>query len=159
MVASNAYNSYRNSQAYDGMDPKELILLLYKEALKRIRLAREGIIENRPGKRGEHLGRAIAIVSELNSSLDSCIDTEEINFLRGLYRAILAELPKVSLTNDVKILDTAFGYISKLKEIWEKDVMGKEAPGQQPNSIAGLQSAKGYDPGVTSKISYGSIQV
>ena len=140
------------------MDPKELILLLYKEALKRIRLAREAIIENSPGKRGEHLGRAIAIVSELNASLDSTTNAEEINFLRGLYRTILVELPKASLTNDVKILDTAYGYIAKLKEIWEKNVMGKDVSGQQTRAMAGMQSAKGYDPGVTSRISYGSIQ-
>ena len=159
MVASNAYNSYRNSQVYDGMDPKELILLLYKEALKRIRLAREGIIENSPRKRGEHLGRAIAIVAELNSSLAGSVDTEEINFLRGLYRSILIELPKVSLSNDVKILDMAYDYISKLKEIWEKDVMGKEASGKQTQGTFGMPSAKGNDSGVSSRVLQGSIQV
>ncbi len=134
MAAMQAYNTYRNSQVYDGMDPKELILMLYNEALRRLALAKEGIEENDSRKRGEHLGRAIAIVSELSACLDSKVEAEEINFLRGLYRAILLELPKVSMTNDVKTLDTAFGYITRLRDIWKKTVMGTAAaqPENQP---------------------------
>lgn len=118
-----AYSAYQSAQVYDGMDPKRLILMLYDGALKHLQLAKEGIMINNPKKRGEHLGRVIAIVTELNASLDCEVKEEPIEFLRALYKTILVELPKVSVSNDVLILERVQGYISKLKEIWEKNVM------------------------------------
>ncbi len=125
MATRSGYDTYRNSH-YDGMDPKKLILMLYEGALKHIRLANEGIRENNIPKRGENLSHAIAIITELNACLDTNIKDESIDFLRGLYSAILTELPKVSLNNDIKILDRSETYISQLKEIWEINVMGKQ---------------------------------
>ena len=124
MGASAEINRYLNNH-YEGMDPEQLILMLFRGALDRIRLAGEGIEENNIQKRGENLSKAIAIVSELNSSVDTTMNDESTQFLRGLYSAILTELPKVSLTNDMEILRRAHAYISKLKEIWETEVMGK----------------------------------
>jgi flagellar protein FliS len=123
MVHGNAINSYHKAQVYDEMDPKKLILMLYEGAIKRIVLAREGIKRSDPKLRGENLGKAIAIIAELNASLDENIKTEEINFLRGLYAAMLAELPKVSITEDVKTLDRAERYLNELKRIWIENVM------------------------------------
>ena len=124
MAAPAEINKYLNNH-YEGMKPEQLILMLFKGALDRIRLTREGIEENDIKKRGENLSKAIAIISELNSSVDATMDDESTLFLRGLYTAILAELPKVSINNDKKILQRTHVYISKLKEIWENDVMGK----------------------------------
>ena len=122
MAASAQINRYLNTH-YEGMEPEQLILMLFKGALDRIKLAREGIEENDIKKRGENLSKSIAIISELNSSIDTTMNDESTQFLRGLYSAILAELPKVSINNDKKILSRTHAYISKLKEIWENDVM------------------------------------
>lgn len=126
MAASAEINRYLNNH-YEGMEPEQLILMLFKGALDHIRLAREGIEENNIKKRGENLSKVIAIVSELNSSVDTTMNDESTQFLRGLYSAILTELPKVSITNDTQILQRTHSYISKLKEIWENDVMGKSS--------------------------------
>ena len=125
MVSERARNMYLNTH-YDGMDPKKLILMLYDGALKHIRLVKEGILENDIRKRGESLGKVIAIVSELNSSLDPNVKDESIDFLRGLYESILKELPRVSITNDLKTVDLTNRYISKLRDIWATQVMGIE---------------------------------
>ncbi len=125
MVYGNALNSYQKAQIYDEMDPKKLILMLYDGAIKRINLAREGIKNADVQQRGENLGKAIAIIAELNASLDENIKTEEIVFLRGLYTAMLTELPKVSLNEDITILDRAEKYIKELKKIWETTVINK----------------------------------
>ncbi|MBU1340939.1 MAG: flagellar export chaperone FliS [Proteobacteria bacterium] len=123
MVHGNALNSYHKAQVYDEMDPKKLILMLYEGAIKRIVLAREGIRNKDPKQRGENLGKAIAIIAELNACLDENIKTEEINFLRGLYAAMLTELPKVSVNEDIGILDRAEKYLTELKRIWVTSVM------------------------------------
>lgn len=134
MLTNRAYNTYSRSQVYDDMDPQKLILLLYKEALKRLKMAKMAIEENDPCKRGENLGKAIAIISELHSSLDTSVDAEEIHFLGNLYAAILTELPKVSLNNDVKIIDTTLAYFERLKDIWENSVM-QQQPKQPPRKV------------------------
>lgn len=122
MVAENGYKTYLNSH-YEGMEPKRLVFMLYKGALQHLQFARQGIEEKDIKKRGEHLSRAIAIVSELNTSLDPNVKDESIEFLRGLYNAILLELPKVSITNDIKTIDLSISYLSSLKDIWEKGVL------------------------------------
>lgn len=122
MAAYPQINTYLNNH-YDGMDPEQLILLLYKGALSRLRLTREGIEEKDVKKKGENLSKTIAIISELNASVDSKMDDDSTHFLRGLYTAILTELSKVTLNDDLKTLNRTERYIFELKEIWEKDVM------------------------------------
>ncbi|MBU0970068.1 MAG: flagellar export chaperone FliS [Proteobacteria bacterium] len=130
MTALAQVNTYLSNH-YDGMEPEQLILLLYKGALDRLRLTREGIQEKNIKKRGENLSKVIAIISELNASVDPKMQDESTLFLRGLYSAILAELPKVSLTNNLQILDRTEAYIKKLHDIWETDVMGKSTKGSK----------------------------
>ena len=125
MAGYQQINTYLNNH-YDGMDPEQLILLLYKGALSRLKLAREGITERNVKKKGENLSKAIAIISELHASVDSKMEDDSTQFLRGLYTAILNELPKVTLNNDLTILNQTEKYISELKDIWEKDVMAKK---------------------------------
>lgn len=139
MVHGNALNSYQKAQVYDEMDPHKLILLLYNDVIKRVVLAREGLRENNPQKRGENLGKAIAIISELNSCLDEKNQTEEISFLRGLYAAMLTELPKVSVSGDIQILDRTEKYITELRRIWVENVMNNS--GNRPD----LNKAQGYN--------------
>lgn len=124
MVHGNAVlNSYQKAQMYDEIDPNKLILMLYEGAIKRIKLAREGMENEDPKQRGENLGKAIAIISELNACIDKDIQTEEINFLRSLYAKMLVELPKVSVTNDIKTLERTEKYLKELKNIWVTTVM------------------------------------
>ncbi len=117
-------DTYLNNH-YEGMTPERLIHMLYKGALRNLNLAREGINESNPKKRGENLSKAIAIVSELYSSLNPEMTDESTQFLRGLYSNMLAELPKISLNNDLKTLDLVYAYLEELSRIWENEVMHK----------------------------------
>ncbi|SDT85703.1 flagellar export chaperone FliS [Desulfobacula phenolica] len=125
MAAYQQINTYLNNH-YDGMNPEQLILLLFNGALTRLQLTREGIEEKNIQKKGENLSKAIAIISELNASVDSTMTDDSTQFLRGIYTAILTELPNITLNNDLKTLDRAQGYISRLKDIWETEVMPKK---------------------------------
>ncbi|MGD9823517.1 flagellar export chaperone FliS [Desulfobacter sp.] len=120
----NALNSYQKIQVSSEINPQKLILMLYDGAIKRINFAREGVINKNPKQRGENLSKAIAIISELNASLRN-IENEEIFFLRSLFLAMMQELARVSITNDIQTLDRAIRYLMKLKQIWETSVMGQ----------------------------------
>lgn len=149
MGAHYAHNAYLQAKVRPETDPKRLILMLYEGALEDLRLAREGIEQHNARKRGEHLSRAVAIVSTLLTSLDSNTLEEPITFLRGLYQAILIELSKVAVTHDVHTLELAFRYLERLKHIWEHDVMGlpshapKEQQGTQPVVVSATSAPVG----------------
>ena len=147
-------NNYLHNH-YEGMDPKQLILLLYKGALHRLKLTMEGIEENDIKKRGENLSKVIGIVAELNASVDTTMKDESTLFLRGLYNAMLMELPKVSINSDIKILKRTEAYISRLKEIWENDVITKETSTQ----TSSLKSNFENNYNKTDKANFSSIAV
>src|SRR5439155_10653032 len=124
MATHYARTAYLQAKVQPETDPKRLILMLYEGALEDLRLAKEGIEQQNTRKRGEHLSRAVAIISTLLTSVDSNVTDEPIAFLRGLYQAMLIELGKVAVTHDVNTLDLAFRYLERLKHIWAHDVMG-----------------------------------
>ena len=141
MSVAKKMNTYLNNH-YEGMTPEKLIHLLYKGALQHLTCAREGIIEKNPKKRGEHVSKVIAIVSELNASIDPKMNDESTRFLRGLYTSILMELSNVSLTNEIKTIDLTYSYLEKLNEIWETQVLNNSgekfaAPTTAPASYGG----------------------
>jgi flagellar secretion chaperone FliS len=124
MIPAQARDAYRRSETQGrNISPEKLIHLLYERALKHLHYAGEGMGEKNPRKRGEHLGKAIAFVTELNASLDLEKGGEAAIFLRGLYQAILVELSKVSVTNDVEVIKRTCRYLQRLKDIWEQTVM------------------------------------
>jgi flagellar secretion chaperone FliS len=128
MIAAQARDAYRRSATQGrNISPEKLIHLLYERAVQHLRSAGEGIEEQNPQKRGENLGKAIALVTELNASLDLEKGGETAVFLRGLYEAILVELSKVSVTNDMEIIKRACRYLKALKDIWEQTVMKEPA--------------------------------
>lgn len=79
------------------------------------------------------------------------MNDESTRFLRGLYTSTLTELPKVSLTNEVKTIDLTYSYIEKLNEIWETQVLnnpGKKpaAPTTAPASYGGYNFGNTMEP-------------
>lgn len=123
MVGKKALDAYRTTEKQAEIQPVKLIHMLYERVLVHLELAEEGIREKAPKKRGENLGKAIAIITELQASIKSEDHSEAAEFLRNLYGAILVELPRVSVSQDVKILRQACSYLERLKEIWEETAM------------------------------------
>ncbi|MBU1406099.1 MAG: flagellar export chaperone FliS [Proteobacteria bacterium] len=127
MVGQKALDAYRTTEKQGEISPVKLIHMLYERVLVHLALAEEGIREQAPKKRGENLGKAIAIITELQASIKSEDHSEAARFLRGLYGAILAELPRVSISQDVKVLRQARSYLERLKQIWEETAMRESA--------------------------------
>lgn len=134
MVGQQALNAYRNMGKQAEVHPVKLIHMLYERVLMHLDLTEEGIKENSPRKRGENLGKAIAIVTELSVSIKSDDNSEAAVFLRGLYGTILLELPKVAVSQDLQVLRQARGYLERLKEIWEQTAMRESGEVGVPQS-------------------------
>lgn len=165
MDTSWARSAYKRSESEAGIHPVKLIHIMYERVITHLELAGEGVRDNDPRKRGENLGKAIAIISELNVSISKNDETEAAGFLRGLYGAILTELPKVSLSQDIKILKQAHMYISRLKEIWEETAMREngllgESREESREAIRPVPpSGGGYEPQVTVKSASNGVSV
>lgn len=123
MNYSRAHNAYRRSAVQAEIHPVKLIHMMYEGILTFLDEAIVGIEQNDPRKRGENMGRAIGLVSELNASVKGKDDSESARFLHDLYESILLELPKVSINNDVQVVRQAQSYIRELKKIWEETAM------------------------------------
>ena len=104
-------------------DPLKLILLLYDACLKHLFKTRDAIKKKDVKARGEHLGKSIEIINELINSLSDDTEDETVQFLHGLYLAIIRELGKVPLTNDLGTVELAIKYIAQLRQIWKEHVM------------------------------------
>ncbi|WP_179953074.1 flagellar export chaperone FliS [Desulfobotulus mexicanus] len=154
MSAATAYKTYQSNH-FEGMDPRRLILMLYDGALRFLKGAREGALENNPQKRGENIGRAIAIITELQASLNPNMNDDATEFLRGLYTSILAELPTASIANNVKPIEQTERYIAQLRKIWAEEVMAlpatqtdavKTTLNQQTETVASSQEQAAKTP-------------
>jgi flagellar protein FliS len=143
MNVAQATRAYRQSESFSKIHPVKLIHLLYERVLVHLQLAKEGIEDGSPKKRGENLGKAIAIITELNASVQEKDNPDVAAFLRGLYSAVLTELAQVSLSNDVHVLSRTMMYMSRLKEVWEQTAM-KEFD-EQSNQAPAVESQARID--------------
>lgn len=126
MVTGQVRNAYRKSESEARIHPVKLIYMLYDRVVIHLEEAEEAVLKNDAKKRGENLGKAIAIVTELIASIKEDDKSEAAEFLRGLYTAILVELPKVSMSGDIEPLRLANRYLRKLRDVWKETAM-KEA--------------------------------
>lgn len=123
MNAARMRNAYKHSEAQSQIHPVKLIHKMYERILAHLGEAEKGVVRKDPRVRGENLGKAIALITELNASIKEDDSSEAAIFLRGLYGAILTELPKVSITGDTGIIKQTSKYLMRLKEIWEQTAM------------------------------------
>ena|SRR5215475_1582607 len=156
MATHYARNAYLQAKVQPETDPKRLILMLYEGVLEDLRLAKEAIEQQNARQRGEHLSRAVAIVSTLLTSLDSNVTDESIAFLRGLYQTILIELGKAAMTHDISVLELAFRYLERLKQIWEQDVMDLQSPTLAEQGAVRAVTSTGVPALVTQRPAYGA---
>jgi flagellar protein FliS len=147
MIAHYARHAYTQANIQPSTDPKRLILLLYEGAIKHLTLTHQAILERHPRQRAEHLSRSVSIIAALHDCLDTQVTDDAVEFLRGLYRAMLVELSKVTVSQDISVVERALRYVQYLKDIWEQQVVG--VTGQEPSPVqrvapANPNAAQGY---------------
>ncbi|MEW6500504.1 MAG: flagellar export chaperone FliS [Thermodesulfobacteriota bacterium] len=165
MVVNHALDAYRQVEKQASIHPVKLIHMMYERVLTHLEYAEAAIREGSPRKRGENLGRAIALVTELNAAIKPEDESEAAEFLRGLYSAMLVELPKVSISNDPMVLRRAAGYIRELKKIWEETALVESglAGGQQrPAAVAAdeaMPAEEKMKPGPAASVAVSGVSV
>ena len=98
--------------------PEQLVVLLYEGAMQQIQRAGAFHEQGKLGERGAAISRALAIVGELQHSLDQDAGGEIAGNLHSLYFFVSDRLLEANMTNRVGALGEALGVLKTLHEAW-----------------------------------------
>lgn len=109
--------SYRQTEV-QSRTPLELVVMLYDGALRFIGQAREAIVRRDIPARHQAVSRALAIISELQSTLDMKAGGDIAPELDRLYAYVAERLTRASIDQDPGPLDEAIRVLTPLREAW-----------------------------------------
>ena len=119
MALGHSFTHQYQSMEVKAADPLELIILLYKGAIKEARLARKHMIEGTTGPRVTSINKAIAIIGELQATLDSKRGGEIARSLDRLYEYMIRRLTTANLRRDEEPLEEVARLLEDLLSGWE----------------------------------------
>ena len=145
MRAPYGAQGYVQTQARSS-SPLELVVMLYDGALRFVNDAREAHARKDLRARGRAISRALAIVSELQNTLDMEKGGEVADRLDDLYTYINSRLLDVTIKQDIAACDEVHKLLSTLREGWAQ--AASQPPAQEPGPRRGAQVAGAAVPGV-----------
>jgi flagellar protein FliS len=116
-AASRAAEAYRRVES-ESRSPLELVVMLYDGALRFIAEAREAHLRGDLRARGHAVSRALAIVAQLQSTLNLEQGGTIASDLDNLYDYVNARLVDVTLRHDVTACDELQSLLGTLREGW-----------------------------------------
>jgi flagellar secretion chaperone FliS len=115
---SNGYSQAYRSAQITGMAPERLTLALFEGALMRLDRAQEAIVAGDVAGRGQAIGKAMAIICELQGTLDMEKGGEIAVRLFQLYSYMIRELLQANLHADSKALANARAPLQEIRDGW-----------------------------------------
>lgn len=148
-IARTACAAYQK-QEVENLKPVEIVHRLYQQMHRKLLEAKEAILAGQTAARGESLGWALAIVGELQASLNMEEGGEIAANLNDLYYYLTREITLAGVHNDADRLNGALRTIEPLVEAWEEAAKGERAAVKTVSggkTVAGaLSSAAGRQP-------------
>ncbi len=117
MYASRGINAYRQTEV-QSRSPLELVVMLYDGALRFMGDARAAFAANDIRQRAHGISRALAIIDELQNTLDMDAGGDVARSLDQLYTFVRERLMEASIQRSAQPLDAAIGVMSTLREGW-----------------------------------------
>jgi flagellar protein FliS len=116
-------NSARGAEAYRQMNvqsrsPLELVVMLYDGALQSLAAAKAAAARHDVAARADGVTRALAILTELQGTLDMKEGGKIAEDLDRLYAFAIARLLDVTLKNDDAAIDDVVRTMTPLREGW-----------------------------------------
>lgn len=110
--------AYRTNQVMTA-DPGAILLMLYQGALDFLRQAKDATERKDMAAKGLFINKALAIISELLTSLNFDIGGDVARNLESLYLFMIDHITNANLHNDPQLLEETIRLLSTLKEGWE----------------------------------------
>ncbi len=112
-----AAGSYQQA-AVQSRSPLELVVMLYDGIFRFLTMAREAIGRGDLVAKREGVSRALAIVSELQSTLNMTEGGEVARSLDGLYAYVTERIIEGNVRSDAAPIDEALRVLAPLREAW-----------------------------------------
>jgi flagellar protein FliS len=119
MRASIRKYSNANADNVADADPHQLISIIFKHILANVAIASGAITRNEIENKGKCLTKAIALVGELQDSLDMEKGGEISSGLFDLYDYIVRCLLEANVNSDTDKLDEVKNLITEVKSGWD----------------------------------------
>ncbi|MCG8553710.1 MAG: flagellar export chaperone FliS [Proteobacteria bacterium] len=112
-----ALSQYRTANVQTA-SPVQIVVKLYDGAIRFMRQAEQAIRGDDMATKGVALGRAHAIVSELQATLATDKAPELCESLERLYEFVLFRITQCNATSDVTQLGPAISVMGELRHAW-----------------------------------------
>ncbi len=123
------YRSVHNHGVIADASPTRLVQIMFEHVLANLATAAGcmgRIRDNRPLNdvvtKGRTLGKAIALIAQLNATLDMDRGGKIAENLRALYVYMLARMTLANATNDARIVAEVAGLVTDIKLGWDQIV-------------------------------------
>ncbi|MFQ5508851.1 MAG: flagellar export chaperone FliS [Leptospirillia bacterium] len=117
----NPYHQYQKTQATT-ISQEKLMLLLYEGAIKFLGQARQDLEDGRLGPGKTALSKGMAIVAELQNSLDHEAGWDGSEDMSHLYSHMILELTEANLRGDLDRIDGVRGLLTGLYDAWAEAI-------------------------------------
>ncbi|MGV8835485.1 flagellar export chaperone FliS [Cellvibrio sp.] len=122
MNSYSAVQNYSSVKVHSGIEtasPHRLIQMLFEGALERIAQAKGAMAQNQVARKGELIGKAVAIVGGLQGSLNDKEGGALAANLDGLYDYIIRRLSQANYENNAEYLDECGRLLGEIKTAWD----------------------------------------
>ena len=123
------YRAVRSHGLVADASPTRLVQIVFEGVLSHLATARgsmERIKDNRPLNdviaKGNAMGKAVALIGQLNGTLDMQRGGQIAENLRALYEYMLNRLTLANATNDVRVVAEVAGLVAEVKSGWDQIV-------------------------------------
>lgn len=123
--AAQHYSNVKIQSSVEDASPHRLIQMLFEGALERIAQAKGAMLQKQVARKGELIGKAVAIVGGLQGSLNDSEGGRLAANLDSLYDYIIRRLIQANHENKSEYLDECGRLIGEIKAAW--DAIGPEA--------------------------------
>lgn len=113
------YSSVKVHSGVESATPHRLIQMLLEGALERIAQAKGAMLQNQFARKGELIGKAMAIVGGLQGSLDDKEGGDLAANLDSLYDYIIRRLGQANHENNPEHLDECGRLLGEIKTAWD----------------------------------------
>ena len=113
------YASVKVHSSVETASPHRLIQMLFEGALERIAQAKGAMAQNQIARKGEMIGKAVAIVGGLQGSLNDKEGGVLAANLDGLYDYVIRRLSQANYENNVEYLDECGRLLGEIKSAWD----------------------------------------
>ena len=151
----NPYQNYFENQVKTA-SPEQILIMLYDGAIRFLREARAAMESGDRIGRLEKKSRAVAILTELSSTLDFEKGGEIAENLDGLYWYMIRELTRPNNGDDPEPMKVSEDILMDLRDGWVQAIEKKRAGGEEavadPSSLEARQGDAGGEAAESAEI-------